>query len=125
MMEFTGTALITGAGELTFDFDSLMYLHARCTHSCPLGSGIGQALALLYAQRGCANLALADVRAEAIKETVQMIRKAAPNVKLLELVVDVADEHSVQSMIDQTVKDFGTIEYGTWPGLKLSVRHEY
>lgn len=41
-----------------------------------------------------------------------MINTESPNVKLLHVVVDVTDEESVLSMVNQAVEAFGTLDCG-------------
>lgn len=109
-MEFKGTALVTGAGSYAY---SNCRDDGKSTADSPsIGSGIGQALALLFAQRGCQNITLADIRMESIEETAEKIRNIAPNIKLFEVVVDVANEQSIQDMVSGTAEKFGGIDYG-------------
>lgn len=108
-MEFNGTAFVTGAGSCHLHVIQWM---ATDWVLMLKGSGIGQALALLYAQRGCQNIAVADIRMDAINRTTELIHKAAPHVKVFEVVVDVADEQSIQEAVSSTVERFGGIQYG-------------
>src|SRR5215469_9970923 len=59
------------------------------------GSGIGRALALHLAERGCA-LALADVRSETLEETAELARAAGAHA-LTTHVCDVSDFTAVES----------------------------
>ena len=68
------------------------------------GSGIGRALALELAGRGC-RLALSDVDAEGLAATEQLLAGRARALTLA--VVDVADEAAVLRWADQVVADHG------------------
>ena len=68
------------------------------------GSGIGRALALELAGRGC-RLALSDVDAEGLAATEQLLAGRARALTLA--VVDVADEAAVLGWADQVVADHG------------------
>ena len=68
------------------------------------GSGIGRALALELAARGC-RLALSDVDATGLAETERLLDGRARALTLS--VVDVADESAVLGWADQVVADHG------------------
>ena len=68
------------------------------------GSGIGRALALELAGRGC-RLALSDVDAAGLAETERLLDGRARALTLA--VVDVADEDAVLGWADQVVADHG------------------
>ncbi|MCJ1304217.1 hypothetical protein MMC08_007029 [Hypocenomyce scalaris] len=87
-MEFPGVALVTGAG-----------------------SGIGRQTALLYAREGCQKISISDLNPTSVEETKKMIETESKGVSVLAVVCDVANEESVQSMVDKTVEEFGRIDY--------------
>ena len=62
---------------------------------------------------GCTGIALADVSQAGVKETARCIREKHPSVKVLEVVVDVADQASVRAMLARAVEALGDIHYGT------------
>jgi NAD(P)-dependent dehydrogenase (short-subunit alcohol dehydrogenase family) len=68
------------------------------------GSGIGRAISILFAQEG-AQVATASRTRESIDETARLVGGDT-----LALQADVADEQSVQSMVDQTLARFGRID---------------
>ena len=72
------------------------------------GSGIGQALALNLAQRGC-DLALADINKAGLDETVELI-KIYP-VKVTKQVLDVSDKQAVFGWADQVIADHESVNY--------------
>lgn len=55
---------------------------------------------------------MVDVNQDSINETAKIIATKSPNVKCLQLVVDVTDETAVDSMVDQAVQHFGSLDYG-------------
>lgn len=71
------------------------------------GSGIGRALALQLAGRGC-RLALSDVNAEGLSHTLAQI-KAAHSVEVRTYHLDVADEQQVVAHAAQVLADFGQV----------------
>jgi NAD(P)-dependent dehydrogenase (short-subunit alcohol dehydrogenase family) len=70
------------------------------------GSGIGRALAFGLARQGC-QLALSDVNAEGLAETVAQARKLG--VKVSQTLVNVADREAVHAWAEQVVSDFGQV----------------
>lgn len=77
------------------------------------GSGIGRAAALLLAKEGAAGIALADVNKEGM-ETVKAELEAVAShekFKCITIVVDVRNTSSVKSMVAETAKVFGRLDY--------------
>jgi NAD(P)-dependent dehydrogenase (short-subunit alcohol dehydrogenase family) len=70
------------------------------------GKGIGQAAAVLFAEEG-ARLVVADIDAEAAKDTVDRVE--AVGGQGLAVVGDVAVETDVARMIDEGVRRFGAL----------------
>jgi NAD(P)-dependent dehydrogenase (short-subunit alcohol dehydrogenase family) len=71
-------------------------------------SGIGRACAQRYAEEG-ADLVIADRDARRGAETAAEIR-ATENARLIFVEVDVADEASVESMVERAIDEFGRID---------------
>ena len=71
------------------------------------GSGIGQAIALLFAKEG-ATVVVVDRIEERAQTTVQMIQSAGG--AALALAADVAQQHSVNLMAAQAIKQYGRID---------------
>ena len=72
------------------------------------GSGIGRASALEFARNG-ANVVIADIDLSGAEETAGLI--ANTDGRSLVLSVDVSKGDSVQSMVDQTIAEFGRLDY--------------
>src|SRR6185437_3927324 len=70
------------------------------------GSGIGRAVAVLFARQG-ANVVCAD-RAASVEETTATIDSASGNA--ISVVADVRDEGQVAHMVQAAVARFGTID---------------
>lgn len=70
------------------------------------GSGIGRALAIALARRGC-RVAVSDVAADGLAETVRRCRDLGADV--LAQVVDVADAEAVARHAESVVERFGTV----------------
>jgi len=72
------------------------------------GSGIGRALALNLAKRG-AKLALSDIDADGLAETVRQTKALGADVKSDRL--DVAERETVLAYADAVVEHFGTVNH--------------
>jgi len=70
-------------------------------------SGIGQAIAILYAQEG-AKVVVADINLEAAQTVVSQI--TASGKIAVATVADVANKKDVANLIDFTVKSYGTLD---------------
>ncbi|NPV86225.1 MAG: sorbitol-6-phosphate dehydrogenase [Anaerolineae bacterium] len=70
--------------------------------------GLGQAICLRLAREGC-HVVVADVQKEKAQETARMIMTDTGS-RALALKVDVTDEHQVEQMVGQTVKEFGRLD---------------
>lgn len=70
------------------------------------GSGIGRALALNLAGRGCA-LALSDVNTTGLQETARLAE--ARGVKVTQTRVDVASQEAIYAWADATVREHGKV----------------
>lgn len=72
------------------------------------GSGIGRATALIFA-RERAQVVCADISPERAGETAEMIR--AMGGRAISHFVDVTSRAQVQKLVDQTIADFGQIDF--------------
>jgi NAD(P)-dependent dehydrogenase (short-subunit alcohol dehydrogenase family) len=70
------------------------------------GSGIGRALALAFAAERC-RLVLADIEAEPLAQSEQLVRETGADV--LSRVTDVTDPESVAALADASVATFGGV----------------
>jgi NAD(P)-dependent dehydrogenase (short-subunit alcohol dehydrogenase family) len=87
------------------------------------GSGMGRAAALRFAGEG-ARVAACDLRAEAVRETVEFIAKAGG--KALAVAADVSREADVARVVAETLEKFGALHVlynnaGIFPGDDHSV----
>jgi NAD(P)-dependent dehydrogenase (short-subunit alcohol dehydrogenase family) len=71
-------------------------------------SGIGQATALAFAQRGV-KVVVADILVEAGKGTVDMIKDAGGEAIFVK--TDVSSENDVKSLIRQTIETYSKLDY--------------
>jgi len=71
------------------------------------GGGIGRAAAIAFAQAG-ADVAVADVSEESVRETAQLVEKAGGRV--LALTVDVRSSADVKVALDRVVAEFGGLD---------------
>jgi butyryl-CoA dehydrogenase len=81
-------------------------LHGRVAAVTGAGSGIGRAIALELASRGC-HLALADIDEENLNRTSNTVRRLGVTVS--EAVVDVASRSAVHEWADKTVVEHGRV----------------
>ncbi|KAJ4299868.1 hypothetical protein N0V90_005115 [Kalmusia sp. IMI 367209] len=73
------------------------------------GSGIGQYAAYSMARQGVRSFALLD--RNPVTQTVQHLKKTYPNIQIKEIEMDVANEKAVNDSVEQTVKEFGRLDY--------------
>ena len=73
------------------------------------GIGFGRNFALILAREG-AHVVLAARRRAPLEETARAVRDAAPACRMLLLDTDVQQEAAVQTMVQQTLETFGTID---------------
>jgi NAD(P)-dependent dehydrogenase (short-subunit alcohol dehydrogenase family) len=71
------------------------------------GSGMGRAIAILYAKEG-AKVVVSDINLETANQTVETI--TANGGQAVAIVANVAKEEDVQNLIDTTVKTYGTLD---------------
>lgn len=71
-------------------------------------SGIGRAVAQQLASRG-ASVILADIDTELLKETTRAINNTGGKARAVQL--DVRDFEAVKNMVDDTVAEFGRLDY--------------
>lgn len=88
---------------MNYDFDGKVALITGA------GSGIGRATAVAFGQSGAA-VVVSDVNAEGGDETVDLIKQAGG--KALFVKCDVSDAEAVDHLVEQTLKEFGRLDYG-------------
>ncbi|KAI7197189.1 hypothetical protein KC363_g499 [Hortaea werneckii] len=74
------------------------------------GSGIGQATALAFAKCGARQLALCDIRPDAIAQTTQKLNDHHKDLEILSLNVDTSHEADVDHAVGHTAKHFGRLD---------------
>ncbi|KAJ5924919.1 hypothetical protein N7454_007558 [Penicillium verhagenii] len=88
MTSFPGVGLVTGAA-----------------------SGIGKATAIQYAAENCQRIVIADINFDDLLAVQVEIEQDYPGVEVQRIGVDVRNQGSVESMIQDAVKRFGRIDY--------------
>ncbi|WP_433775408.1 glucose 1-dehydrogenase [Bacillus wiedmannii] len=71
------------------------------------GSGIGKEIALTYAKEG-AKIVVADFNEEGVQQTVKELN--ALGTEAIGVKVNVINEEDISKMVDETVKQFGTVD---------------
>jgi NAD(P)-dependent dehydrogenase (short-subunit alcohol dehydrogenase family) len=56
-------------------------------------------------------MALTDLRPENLQRTISQLKKDAPDVEVLAIEMNTADEAAVNDSVEQTVKKFGSLDY--------------
>ena len=74
-----------------------------------VGSGIGEALALHLAEKGC-DLSLNEINPDRLKSTVEKCKKINSTIKIHEQVFDVADEKAMRSFAANTMNTHGRVD---------------
>jgi len=82
--------------------------HDRVAAITGAGSGIGRALALQLAAKGC-HLALSDVVETGLADTAAQARSANPNIRVTTQRLDVADRAAVFAWADTIVAEHGQV----------------
>ncbi|MDQ0159760.1 SDR family NAD(P)-dependent oxidoreductase [Alkalibacillus salilacus] len=72
------------------------------------GSGLGQSTAKKLAEQGI-NIAVVDIDEEGGQETVEIVKQAGADATFIK--ADVSKEKDVKNYVDQTVEQFGSIDY--------------
>lgn len=107
----TGIALITGVSEL----NPIKSHDKRDTYWNPTqgASGIGRETGYSFAEAGALGIVFADINITGAQEAAEDSKKLATNPKYrpLAIQVDVTKPESVLAMVEQTVKEFGRIDY--------------
>jgi 3-oxoacyl-[acyl-carrier protein] reductase len=73
------------------------------------GRGIGKAIAERLASEG-ADVVICDIDKEAAEKTAEEIKSKYP-VKAIAIYADVANEEDVNSMVEETIKNFGRVDF--------------
>ena len=75
--------------------------------------GIGEETAFAFAEAGVSAIAFADIDDQKAAKVAEASKGLAINkdYRTLVIAVDVTDPTSVQRMVDETVKEFGRIDY--------------
>lgn len=84
-----------------------MKLQGKAALVTGAGSGIGRAIAVLFASEG-ARVMVSDVRDDTGQETVQQIRASGGTARLLS--ADVSQEEQVQAAVRATIEAFGRLD---------------
>lgn len=71
-------------------------------------SGIGRAVALAFAERGC-RVVVSDVVQEGASETVELIRSGGGEARFIK--ADVSKPDEVEALVQETVEAFGKLDY--------------
>ena len=74
-----------------------------------VGSGIGRALAVLLAQKGC-DLALNELNDDRLTETIEFCKKENTSIKIYSRSFDVSVEKEVRSFAANTINTFGKVD---------------
>ena len=90
----------------------LVYVSAD-TDPSQAAAGIGKEVALALAEAGTEAVVLADIHEKGAQEAAEESKKSAkhPDYRAMPLRMDIADEASVQNMVDTTIERFGRIDY--------------
>ncbi|KAK4935981.1 hypothetical protein LTR10_023068 [Elasticomyces elasticus] len=72
-------------------------------------SGLGLAAARLLAQRGVANLSLADLNEQSLKDAAETTSRQSPNCNILTTAVDVRKIQDVHAWMQRTKSQFGAL----------------
>ncbi len=74
------------------------------------GSGMGRAMAVLFASAGCRGLVVAGRRAPALTETAELVRKTAPQCNVITVPTDVANAYDRSTLVAKAGQEFGVVD---------------
>lgn len=74
------------------------------------GSGIGQHTAFSFARHGVKRMALTDLRADKLQETIAQIKEFAPDIEVLPITMNTSIEADVNRSVEETVAKFGSLD---------------
>lgn len=86
---FPGVAVVTGAA----------------------GTGIGNAIALAFAESGCTKIAITDRHDALLSQTTSTITTNFPDVDIYSTVGDISSERFVNGFIESVLERFGRVDY--------------
>lgn len=104
---FPGVAVVTGAGGTGMFSEREGVPIVALTHLV----GIGAAVAKAFAAAGCSRIAITDLNKKTLQQTRQEIANTHPEVHLLALAGDIADDMFAEGFIDKVVQSFGRVDY--------------
>lgn len=84
-----------------------MKLQDKVTVVTGAGSGMGKAIAMLYAQEG-AKVVISDINSDSANAVVEEIKSSGG--EAISVVANVAEEADIQNLIDATVSAYGTVD---------------
>ena len=83
-------------------------LEGKCGIITGAGSGMGQSMAVIFAQHG-AKVFIAARRADKLEETKKLVEEAGGSCKYI--TCDIADEEQVKAMVAAEVEAFGQLDF--------------
>ncbi|KAK5313551.1 hypothetical protein LTR93_010855 [Exophiala xenobiotica] len=75
------------------------------------GSGMGQAMAIKFASRGCGKLFLVDLLESRLEETRAFVEETNKACEVVLHVANIADPSAVRNMVSTCVKNFGRLDF--------------
>ncbi|KAE8198094.1 hypothetical protein CF336_g1845 [Tilletia laevis] len=75
-------------------------------------SGIGRAIAILFALEGCKGLVLSYLKEEQkdVDGTIEIIRKKAPNTRVVAVATDLRKEANARELVQRVISEFGQLD---------------
>lgn len=74
-----------------------------------VGSGIGRALAVVLAKKGC-ELSLNEINQDRLDETITLCKRENPSIRIFAKAFDVSQEKEVRSFAANTINTFGKVD---------------
>ncbi|KAJ5507364.1 hypothetical protein N7527_009507, partial [Penicillium freii] len=73
--------------------------------------GIGAATTKAFAAAGCTKIAITDLNEESLQQTESVVTSTYPEIQLLVMAGDVADDQFADAFINAVVQEFGRVDY--------------
>jgi NAD(P)-dependent dehydrogenase (short-subunit alcohol dehydrogenase family) len=100
-----GVALITGSAS------GQSFCPDRKFSSRLTNPGIGQRLAVTFAERGCNKIFLVDISQQGLEKTQELIAQVDDSAKVIKHTADLTDDAAVKNMVDTCIREFGRVDF--------------
>lgn len=73
--------------------------------------GLGQAMAIKFAEHGCTKLFIVDIAEKGLHATQQLIQQVSKSAQVVLYIGDISNEESVKGMVSACVESYGRLDF--------------